>query len=213
MIPGNHDVSLDPSWWQANLDEDNDREEPEKARALFDDASSSGVHLLSEGVTAFSFGEGRSISIYASPYTPEFNGYAFAYGPKEDRFNPGRDAEPAAAIPENVDIVMTYGPPGLPDAGYRLDTTATGTHCGCPKLWTAIQRVRPRLHCFGHIHEGYGVQNVRWNGSDFDLSGQVPRGPDGALVLGRGKRDTVLLNAAIMNHGQDHNNEPWVVDM
>jgi Icc-related predicted phosphoesterase len=28
---------------------------------------------------------------------------------------------------------------------------------GCPDLLAALRRLRPRLHVFGHIHEGYGV--------------------------------------------------------
>lgn len=33
---------------------------------------------------------------------------------------------------------------------------------GCPELFTAIANARPRLHCFGHIHEGWGARLVSW---------------------------------------------------
>ena len=41
---------------------------------------------------------------------------------------------------------MTHGPPK-----YILDMI-DGQSAGCEHLRRAISRVRPRLHCFGHIH-------------------------------------------------------------
>lgn len=29
-------------------------------------------------------------------------------------------------------------------------------------LFGAIARARPRLHCFGHIHDGWGAKMVTW---------------------------------------------------
>ncbi len=79
VIPGNHDLELDPVWWAKKLDEDDNPELPQKASALF---AAQGIQLLEEGVHSITLKNGRSFRIYyASPYTPEFNGYAFAYGP------------------------------------------------------------------------------------------------------------------------------------
>jgi hypothetical protein len=33
---------------------------------------------------------------------------------------------------------------------------------GCPSLFAAVARARPRLHCFGHIHEQWGAKLVSW---------------------------------------------------
>jgi Icc-related predicted phosphoesterase len=57
---------------------------------------------------------------------------------------------PGVPIPndQDIDIVMTHGP--LYD---HLDKTHDRLNVGCPQLLQAIERVRPRLHCFGHIHE------------------------------------------------------------
>jgi hypothetical protein len=33
---------------------------------------------------------------------------------------------------------------------------------GCKQLFAAVARARPRLHCFGHIHEGWGAKLVAW---------------------------------------------------
>lgn len=214
VIPGDHDVDLDAPWWRANMDDFDDPDEPFNSHDLFADASRSDIHLLPEGPARVTLRDGRSFTIYTSPYTPEVPGFAFSYRRDEDRFS-------QVPIPKNVDIVMTHGPPGLFQDGYRLETlqdgyrldTTFGVPCGCPMLWKAIRHTRPRLHCFGHIHEGYGVQNVRWDGNEFTLNNEIPRGRDGTLVLDRGKKETVLLNAAIMNHFRHYDNSPWVVEM
>ena len=57
-------------------------------------------------------------------------------------------------IPEGIDILLTHGPPLnvldlVPYDGMKS--------AGCPKLAERIQKVRPKLHVFGHIHEGYGM--------------------------------------------------------
>ncbi len=49
------------------------------------------------------------------------------------------------------DVLITHGPPhGI------LDRTFRGEQAGCADLRDALRRVRPKLHVFGHIHEGYG---------------------------------------------------------
>jgi hypothetical protein len=57
----------------------------------------------------------------------------------------------------DVDIVITHGPPYK-----RLDPTAWVPAVGCPLLLRAIMRARPKVCCFGHIHEGWGAERVRW---------------------------------------------------
>jgi Icc-related predicted phosphoesterase len=41
----------------------------------------------------------------------------------------------------------------------------SGEHVGCEELRAAVERVRPRVHIFGHIHHGYGMMD--WNGTRF----------------------------------------------
>lgn len=103
---------------------------------------------------------------------------AFNYPCDEDRWNPVnlidrengykfQPAFPAPAerdphpIPEDVevDIIMTHGPPWK-----HRDKVNNGFEAGCPHLLSALNRVRPRLHCFGHIHEAWGAERVMWNG-------------------------------------------------
>ena len=54
-------------------------------------------------------------------------------------------------IPAHVDVLITHGPPhGV------LDRSAGGENVGCEELLAATRRIRPRLHVFGHIHQGLG---------------------------------------------------------
>ena len=86
------------------------------------------------------------LRIWGSPWQPWFFDWAF---------NLQRGAEIAAKwalIPAGIDVLITHGPPlGI------LDRTSRGDDAGCADLLAAVQRVRPKLHLFGHIHEGYGV--------------------------------------------------------
>ncbi|KAI1736717.1 hypothetical protein F4680DRAFT_451806 [Xylaria scruposa] len=60
--------------------------------------------------------------------------------------------------PDTVDIVMTHGPPWL-----HLNKV-DGLKVGGQQRFQAIERVQPRLNCFGHIHEAWGAERVTWVG-------------------------------------------------
>jgi len=134
-----------------------DVNEPAKAFMLFQQTNyDHGIWLLNEGMYQFTLRDGRQFSIFTSQYTPEHGGYAFSYGPGEDRFQIGKGGR--RAMTNGVDIVMTHGPPLVPKGEYGLDVNGKGEHCGCPMLYEAVKTAKPRVHCFGHIHEGYRVQ-------------------------------------------------------
>lgn len=95
--------------------------------------------------------DGEKVKVYGSPWQPEFFNWAFNL-PRGPAIKAKWDC-----IPKDTDILITHGPP------YKLhDATQTGEHVGCRELKATIQRVRPKLHVCGHIHEGYGVSE--WNG-------------------------------------------------
>lgn len=74
------------------------------------------------------------------------------YGSEEDRFNDGPHK-----LPEGVDTVVSHGRPAFTGlSGHKIDASKGVEHRGCKKLATALERVKPRLCCFGHIHEGCG---------------------------------------------------------
>lgn len=56
-------------------------------------------------------------------------------------------------IPAEIDILITHGPP----IGHG-DLCSSGLRAGCVELLATVQeRVKPKYHVFGHIHEGYGI--------------------------------------------------------
>jgi Icc-related predicted phosphoesterase len=86
------------------------------------------------------------LRIFGSPWQPPFMNTAF---------NIPRGAalrEKWQHIPRGIDILVTHTPPlGIGDR------TAAGRNVGCGDLLAAVLRIRPLLHVFGHIHEGYGT--------------------------------------------------------
>jgi len=54
-------------------------------------------------------------------------------------------------IPPNLDILVTHQPP----FGHH-DKNSFGKSVGCAELTEAVSEKNPRVHLFGHIHEGTG---------------------------------------------------------
>jgi len=165
------------------------------------------------------------VQIYSSPYQPEFCNWAFPYKRDEDRFNP-RSPEGIKNIAVNpvpdfprVDIIMTHGPPKL-----ILDKTIDLIPVGCIQLMRADLRCRPLLHCFGHIHEGWGAGRMDWVNRKFnrmridrdqvfeDRAAKLDLSSDSGEAITFGK-ETLFINAAIMNFRYKPVNAPWVVDL
>lgn len=98
------------------------------------------TYLLDREATA------AGLRFYGSPWQPEFLSWAFNL----PRGEPLRAVW--SKIPAGVDVLVTHGPPfGV------LDRTYDGLWVGCEELRMAVDRVQPRLHVFGHIHEGAGT--------------------------------------------------------
>lgn len=89
------------------------------------------------------------IKIFASPYTPEFMDFGFQYKGKEQAQSLWDQ------IPNDIDILVTHGPPHN-----ICDQSTSGFHCGCEVLRNAIERTKPSLSVFGHIHEAYGNETI-----------------------------------------------------
>ncbi len=95
--------------------------------------------LIDQGI------EIAGMKIWGSPVTPLYGG-AFGMSRPEDR------KRHWAQVPDGIDILITHGPP------LDILDAAPGTqgHQGDPELLDAVQRIRPRVHAFGHIHGAYG---------------------------------------------------------
>ena len=136
FVAGNHDFLFE--------------REPEAARDLLRNV----IYLEDSAV------EIGGLRIWGSPWQPWFFDWAF---------NLRRGAPIRAKwdlIPEATDVLVTHGPPhGIRDrVGKALPRVMAGMigqgpHAGCEELREAVFRLRPRLHVFGHIHEGYGRES------------------------------------------------------
>ncbi|KAI1774359.1 ser/Thr protein phosphatase family protein [Hypoxylon cercidicola] len=158
VIAGNHDFTLDTSSFRKKIEEARPQIEPElvakvygeyeEARRLLLDAKRDGIHLLDEGSHRFSLQNGAKLTVYASPYTPSLGDWGFQYRPDQGH---------KFSIEEGTDLAITHGPPrGI------LDRTNSRERAGCPDLFAAVAMAKPRIHCFGHIHEGWGAKMVTW---------------------------------------------------
>jgi Icc-related predicted phosphoesterase len=94
--------------------------------------------------------EFEGLKIWGSPWThsfPGMNPHCMAFTKP-----PGQLKDYWDLIPDNIDILITHGPP------YRiLDQNKYGQLCGCQDLRNKVLGLqRLKLHVFGHIHEGHG---------------------------------------------------------
>jgi Icc-related predicted phosphoesterase len=119
----------------------------------------------------------EGLRIYGTPQQPYFHGWAFNRE-EEDLM------EIYERIPDGLDILITHCPPrGI------LDEVAQDfklRHIGSYDLLQKVSRAKPKFHCFGHCHVGYGAKSVI---------------------------DTFYINAAICNERQLPVNKPWTFEV
>lgn len=243
VIAGNHDLSHDREFVarhglssQAAMR----LEDPDDVRTLYtnQEAQDAGIVYMEEEVKTFTLKNGAKVTIYASPYTPAFGDWAFAYERYEDRFNPSTpitSSKVSTFVPDfpSVDIMVTHGPP----RGILDQVVYTRENVGCDNLLKACRRARPRLHVFGHIHEGFGAVRGSWNDkkdnndnddSDDDwLTNKIEQDPETVLENRfcyydlssdadeplRFGEETLFVNASVVTVGYRADNAPWVVDL
>ena len=120
--------------------------------------------------------EVAGLKIYGAPWTPFFLNWAFNL----ERGH--RLREKWNKIPREIDILVTHGPPqGV------LDLTYHGEHVGCADLADVVQRIKPKLHVFGHIHQS---------------------GPN---VVVKGVPATTFVNAAVLDEAYGPTKKPIIV--
>lgn len=155
-IAGNHDISLHESYYRERAASFTTSGRPDfgwlahqlasnhDASALL--SSSDSITYLEEGTHDFVLHNGARLRLFTSPWTPSYGGWAFQYmGPH------------AFDIPPDADVAVTHGPPrGI------LDFASNGGRAGCEHLFRAVERARPRVHCYGHIHEAWGAYYGHW---------------------------------------------------
>jgi Icc-related predicted phosphoesterase len=88
----------------------------------------------------------EGIKFYGSPYQPVF--YNWAFNANEETLK-----KKWHEIPDGTDILLTHGP-----AHGIMDFTYNKENVGCKSLkYHIMNRVKPKIFAFGHIHEGYGT--------------------------------------------------------
>lgn len=158
-IPGNHSVGFSAQY-------------PRSLKWIKDASPRTNI-LINSDVTL------EGLKIWGSPVTPWFNDWAY-------NVNRGASIRKYwAAIPDDTSIVVTHGPPyGI------LDVVSPGTyheqHVGCEELMHRMQVLKPKLHVFGHIHEGYGRQTFM---------------------------DTIFVNASSVDEMYSTGNDPIIVEL
>lgn len=116
----------------------------------------------------------QGIKVWGSPWVNKFFDWAFML--PEEGLKVMFDK-----IPTGIDVLATHGPPwGI------LDTVNRGGHAGSKELYKAIRRAMPKIVCFGHIHEGYGMLE---------------------------EDDIKYYNCSVNNAGYDPVNKPFVIDL
>lgn len=147
---------------------------PDLAQAMVKELAPSVTYLQDSGC------EIEGIKFWGSPVSPRFCDWFF-----------NRDRGPAIKrhwdmIPNDTDVLITHCPPfGI------LDLTNDGDKAGCRDLYEAINRVKPVLNCFGHIHRSYGtmpyIHDDGWK--------------------------TVCMNASICGEDYKPTRQPWIYEV
>ena len=92
----------------------------------------------------------NNIKFYGTPVQPPFMNWAFnVFEPKLSEY--------WKIIDDDTDVLVTHSPP------YMIGDYVPHSmqHEGSPSLYREVMdRIKPRLHCFGHIHEGYGIVDM-----------------------------------------------------
>jgi len=142
FVPGNHDRGLDPKL-------------SGQAVAWIDRFREYCHLLINDEVTI------EGLKIYGSPHTRSFK-----LSKMSDKALTDKKRSPIAYalecedlaevwenIPENCDILITHGPGNVLGGALLL----CGKQVGDKKLGLVVKEKAPKFHCFGHIHESYGV--------------------------------------------------------
>lgn len=115
---------------------------------------SSGMKYLLDSGTEF-----QGLKIWGSPWTLAFEGI----NPKCKAFTCETEEEldsKFSLIPDDTDILITHGPPiYIRDC---VDDYLYGKreHVGSVSLGNKCRGLKHKLHVFGHIHEGYGTDEL-----------------------------------------------------
>lgn len=115
-----------------------------------------------------------NIKFYGTPAQPIFLNWAFNKTEHKLKLH-------WEAIPDDTDVLITHSPPyGVMDWAIR-----NNVNVGSKSLYMEVfKRIRPKIHCFGHIHYSYGTKVID---------------------------DIVFVNASNLDEGYRYTNPPIIV--
>ncbi|KAF3771199.1 Metallo-dependent phosphatase [Cryphonectria parasitica EP155] len=200
VVAGNHDVTLDKQFYNehGSYFHKQTPQSPDECLDLLRSSpsitylnhSSATVQLTRSPALPVSF------SVFGSPYSPRSGMWAFGYD-KTTCAEQAAGDDLWSAIPLDTDLVITHTPPW----GHCDESTSRRRAMGCEDLRRALWRVRPKLAVCGHVHEGRGVQRVRWDVLGTSAAPYAELGsdrwedPGAALLHGSKKLSLVDLTA------------------
>lgn len=153
LIAGNHEAGLCPRQFNQAIELNNQVFMERHIRALeIMESFNDKVHYLeNSGV------ELDGIKFWGSPVCGGdrmvMRRWGFFYPMREQR------RKKWALIPSDTNVLITHTPP------FGILDVYNNRHLGCEELLERVKQVRPRLHCFGHIHEAKGRWNDRETGT------------------------------------------------
>jgi len=169
VIAGNHDVALDVGHYQKSFSKILGHKSPIDSNSIISELKSHCIYLLEEELVI------EGIKLFGTPYTSG-NSADWGFGYSEPK-----GTKHWNKIPRDVDILVSHSPPyGI------LDESLDNSH-GCQCLLNQVTNgIKPSVHVFGHVHEGYGIL----------------------------KKDSILfINAASVNKFRKPTNKPVVFDI
>jgi Icc-related predicted phosphoesterase len=133
FVPGNHELNFE-------------KKLPASKEWLFEEFPEL-ILLMDEGI------ELEGIKIWGSPVQPRFFDWAFNKSRGEQILKHWN------MIPEDTEVLITHGPPYmildevLTITGESYTSIGQGPrHVGCEMLRATVERIKPDVHIFGHIH-------------------------------------------------------------
>jgi Icc-related predicted phosphoesterase len=187
VVAGNHEITFDEKFYEKFG-------ERYYHKPLLDCHKAKDILLSNPNITYLedSGCEFEGIKIWGTPWIPPIGRWAFSLP------SPEFAKEKFDLIPENIDILISHAPPfGILDEvsykGYECDPE-TGERVividreksGSKELAKRVSLIKPRLHIFGHVHEGNGAHQVD---------------------------DSLYVNVAIMNKEHLPGNKPKLIEI
>lgn len=148
-----------------------------------------GVLMLIDGAYTLTRKDDMPLKFYGTPWVPNLAGWAFY----QDHLGL---ISKFAKIPDDTNVLITHGPPeGVLDVG----PAGNAYHIGSSELRDRVRELGDlRLHCFGHIHHGYGRLDHPGGHTWAPLNNKPP---------------LISVNAAICTEEYEATNKPIVVEI